>query len=271
MNFRLVLGSACMFAVAVTAGFLIPTLDKPLDPHTIGRDLMAQGRAREAAYLFDDPVWKGVAEYRADRLYRAAGEFVQTKSALSLYNLGTAYAQVKQWPGAVAAYEAVLRLEPEHPDAIHNLSLVRRARAEEQREIEENRREKRMGIWQDGMLRQPEKSDTPKDLPVRKDGESGGGGESKPSRDPGNESSSSETQGTAGNVAPDGKARGGAAEAGDENFTAPEGLTGASAARHRRAESIQQAEQHLRKIVDRPEQVLAARLRAAHKLREGNR
>lgn len=270
MNIRLITGAGLLLAGSVAAGWLVPSLNRPLDPHSVGRDLMEQGRAREAAYLFDDPVWKGVAEYRADRLYRAAGEFVQTKSALSLYNLGTAYARVHQWTGAVAAYEAVLRLEPEHQDALHNLALVRRARAAEQRQIEESRREKRMGNWQDGLLRQPENANAPKDLPVRKDGNSGSGGESRPSTDPGTESASSEIRGTPGNIAPDGKARASAAEAGEQEFAAPEGLTGASAARHRRAESIQQAEQHLRRIVDRPEQVLAARLRAAHKLRQGN-
>ena len=271
MNIRMITGAVLLLAGSVAAGWLVPALNQPLDPHSVGRDLMKQGRAREAAYLFDDPVWKGVAEYRAGRLYRAAGEFVQTKSALSLYNLGTAYARVMQWTGAVAAYEAVLRLEPEHQDALHNLALVRRARAAEQRQIEESRRETRMGIWQDGMLRQPEGPDAPENLPVRKDETSGGGGESKLSKAPGTESASSEIRGTPGNIAPDGKARASAAEAGDQEFTAPEGLTGASAARHHRAESIQQAEQYLRKIVDRPEQVLAARLRAANKLREGNR
>lgn len=271
MNIRLITGAGLLLAVSIAAGWLVPSLNRPLDPHSVGRDLIEQGRAREAAYLFEDPVWKGVAEYRAERLYRAAGEFVQTKSALSLYNLGTAYARVHQWTGAVAAYEAVLRLEPDHQDALHNLALVRRARAEEQRQVEESRVEKRMGIWQDGMLRQPEGSDPPKDLPVRKDGSGSGDGESQPSKEPGSKSASSENRGTLGNTAPDGKARASAAEAGDQEFTAPEGLTGASAARRRRAESVQQAEQHLRKIVDRPEQVLAARLRAAHKLREGNR
>ncbi len=61
---------------------------------------------------------------------------------------------------------------------------------------------------------------------------------------------------------------GGRGGAGDRTREAPDGLTGASAAKIRRAESVQHAEQLLRRIVDHPEQVLAARLRNAQKLRE---
>jgi|GEM_PF-1589919 len=268
MSLRSLIVTVVLLAASVGAGWLIPALDRPLEPHLVAQDLMQRGRAREAAYLFDDPVWQGVAEYRAGRLYRAAGSFVQTKSALSLYNLGTAYAQVRQWTGAVAAYEAVLRLEPEHADARHNLALVRRARAAEERLIEESRNEKRMGIWQDGMLKQRDGGDPASDAPVREDGNSAGGGESTPSKKPGTESAAGSGRSTPGDVAPDGKARAGAAEAGDRPREAPEGLTGASAAKIRRAESVQHAEQLLRRIVDHPEQVLAARLRNAQKLRE---
>lgn len=268
MSVRGLVLMAVLLVAGAAAGWFVPALDRPLEPHLVAQDLMREGRAREAAYLFDDPVWQGVAEYRAGRLYRAAGAFVQTRSALSLYNLGTAYARVKQWPGAVAAYEAVLRLEPDHADAQHNLALVRRARAAEQRQIEESRNEKRAGIWQDGMLKQRDGGDPAANMPVRQDGNSAGGGETAPSERPGSESASGGSRSTPGDVAPEGRARAGAAEAGDRPHEAPEGLTGASAARSRRAESAQQAEQILRRIVDHPEQVLAARLRNAQKLRE---
>jgi tetratricopeptide (TPR) repeat protein len=263
--------SLVLLGLAAGAGWLLPTLERPLDAHSIGLKLIEDGRAREATYMFDDPVWQGVAEYRAGRLYRAAGAFVQTKSALSLYNLGNAYALVGQWPGAVAAYRAVIRLEPDHADALHNLALVQQARAAEQRQIDETRRERRLGIWQDGMLRSPDDATPPKDAKIRKDGDSAGGGASRPAAEPGNESSRSNTRGTPGNQVPQGNAKAGAAEGGDRDFEAPDGLTGASAARNRRAESLQQAEQQLRRIVDRPEQVLEARLRNAHRNREGQR
>jgi len=268
MSRRFVALSILLLVLAAGVGWLQPQLAQPLNAHSVGLRLIAEGRAREAAYMFDDPVWQGVAEYRAGRLYRAAGAFVQTKSALSLYNLGNAYALVAQWPGAVAAYQAALRLEPDHADALHNLALVKQARAAEQRQIEESRRERRQGIWQDGMLRSPEDATPPEDAQVRTDGDSAGGGTSRASADPGEGSSRSKVRGTPGDQIPQGDAKAGAAEAGDREYEVPEGLTGASAARHRRAESLQQAEQQLRRIVDRPEQVLAARLRNAHRNRE---
>ncbi len=269
MSIRFAAISFALLALAAGAGWLLPALDRPVDAHSVGLKLIEDGRAREATYMFDDPVWQGVAEYRAGRLYRAAGAFVQTKNALSLYNLGNAYARVGQWTGAVAAYNAVLRLEPEHSDALHNLALVRLARAAAQRLVGVSRREKRLGIWQDGMLRSPEDAAPPDDAQIRKDGDSAGGGTSRPSNDPGTESSRSSNRGTPGDRTPEGDAKAGAAEAGDGAHEAPENLTGASAARHRRAESIQHAEQQLRRIVDRPEQVLEARLRNAHRNRQG--
>ncbi len=271
MTMRFTAIAILLLALAAGAGWLLPRLDRPIDAHSVGLELIAEGRAREAAYMFDDPVWQGVAEYRAGRLYRAAGAFVQTKSALSLYNLGNAYALVGQWPGAVAAYNAALRLEPEHADARHNLALVQQARAAEQRQIDDSRRERRLGIWQDGMLRSPDDATPPEDAKIRKDGDSAGGGSARPAAEPGKASSRSTGRGTPGDQAPEGDARAGAAEGGDGDYETPEGLTGASAARHRRAESIQQAEQQLRRIVDRPEQVLEARLRNAHRKRTGTR
>ena len=121
------------------------------------------------------------------------------------------------------------------------------------------------------MLRSPEDATPPEDAQVREDGDGAGGGTSRPATEAGTESARSTIRGTPGDRTPHGDAKAGAAEGGDRDYDVPDGLTGASAARHRRAESIQQAEQQLRRIVDRPEQVLEARLRNAHRLREGRR
>ena len=111
-------------ALAVGLSWLWPRIQQPPTSHEIARELLATGHPDDALILFDEPVWRGIAEYQAGRYERAVGEFFPPESILHIYNIATSRAQLESWVGAGAANETVLRLDPSHADAQLNLELV---------------------------------------------------------------------------------------------------------------------------------------------------
>jgi len=109
--------------LAMLLALLLPGVAAAQD--AAGHDLFRQGRYADAATLFEDPAWKGVAYYRALQLIEAAEMFAQGRDVWSLYNLATTYARMSLFADALKAYEAVLLLEPEHEDARANAALMR--------------------------------------------------------------------------------------------------------------------------------------------------
>lgn len=91
----------------------------------IAHELYRAGRFAEAAELFTDPHWKGVALYRSDQWWRAAEAFVRTDSADGLYNLGNTYVRLGYHALALEAYIAALGKAPDHADAAHNADIIR--------------------------------------------------------------------------------------------------------------------------------------------------
>jgi Ca-activated chloride channel family protein len=93
-------------------------------PDQRAADAFDRGDVTSAAELFDDPAWRGAAQYRDGR-YQAAIETLQGRQdVLSQYNLGNALARANQLEQALAAYDNVLEQEPEHEDAAFNRQLV---------------------------------------------------------------------------------------------------------------------------------------------------
>jgi Ca-activated chloride channel family protein len=133
-----------LFAMAIVLALLLgrwlAVIQEPPTRHAVGLRLLAGGRADEAAYLFEEPLWRGVALYRSGRYHRAVGEFVTDDSVTGYYNMGNAYAHLRLYEGAIAAYEVVLSRVPDHEDARYNLDLVREA-AQREQELEEASRD----------------------------------------------------------------------------------------------------------------------------------
>ncbi|HEX7027748.1 MAG TPA: VWA domain-containing protein [Gammaproteobacteria bacterium] len=95
-----------------------------LNDNQRGARKLDEGNAQQAAALFDDPQWRGVAQYRAGN-YEAAVETLDgIETADALYNKGNALARLGRTPEAVAAYEQALKLDPKHEDARHNRDLL---------------------------------------------------------------------------------------------------------------------------------------------------
>ena len=103
------------------------------------RDQQAQralesGQPADAAVLFDDPEWRGVARYRAGDYRGSAAEFAGGGDTRNLYNLGNAMAQQGEYDAAIDAYERVLEKEPDNEDARYNLDLIRNLRDQQEQE-----------------------------------------------------------------------------------------------------------------------------------------
>ena len=91
-----------------------------------GARLLAEGRAAEAAELFDDPAWKGVALFRSDQLPRAASAFARAGDSASLHNLGNVYVILGYPNLAVEAYQRSLARDPAARETRENLDMVLR-------------------------------------------------------------------------------------------------------------------------------------------------
>ena len=150
-------------ATALLLGRWLAVIQEPPTRQAVGERLLAADRADEAAHVFEDKLWRGVALYRAGRYHRAVGEFVTDDSITGIYNMGNAYAHLGLYEGAIAAYEVVLARVPNHEDARFNLDLVREA-ARRARELEgESRETREAGNWEDGLLQeQPEAGRAPR-------------------------------------------------------------------------------------------------------------
>jgi Ca-activated chloride channel family protein len=79
----------------------------------------------EAGELFEDPVWRAVAKYRAAEYGPSAAGFSSQDDIDNLYNLGNALARLGEIETAIDAYEQVLEVDPNMEDALYNRDLLK--------------------------------------------------------------------------------------------------------------------------------------------------
>jgi Ca-activated chloride channel family protein len=95
-----------------------------------GRLAFQRGDYVRAAALFEDPMWRGVAFYRAGRYAEAVDAFARVDSAESDFNQGNALAHQKRYDAAAARYTQALERRPGWPEATANLALVKQLMAQ---------------------------------------------------------------------------------------------------------------------------------------------
>jgi Ca-activated chloride channel family protein len=95
---------------------------------------LAEGSAADAAVLFEDTEWRGVARYQAGDYAGSAAEFAESGDTRNMYNLGNAMAQQGEFDAAIDTYEQVLEMEPGHEDARYNLDVVRDLKDQQEQE-----------------------------------------------------------------------------------------------------------------------------------------
>lgn len=96
-----------------------------------GRRAFEQGDFARAATLFDDPMWRGIAQYRAGQYAQAVQSFARVDSAQADYNQGNALARQGQYQQAAARYRQALRRQPQWPAAAANLALMEKLLAQQ--------------------------------------------------------------------------------------------------------------------------------------------
>jgi tetratricopeptide (TPR) repeat protein len=250
-------------ALAVMIAAVLPRL-ADTDRFDAARSLLADGRAYEAALLFDDPLWRGAAEYRAGRYQRAGEAFGEAEDATAHYNRGNVLAKLGHWADARRAYQAALRLKPDHGDALHNLELVEAAEtlADQLAEAERNVRQADTDSATDAISKEGETATEDPDGGSRRsvgdatadeDDSQVSGEASRPGRAAERDATETATGATA-------TLRGGS----DAETAQIDGTGAATILR----DSGQEAEILLRQIKDDPARVLRARLRAAHEIRQ---
>jgi Ca-activated chloride channel family protein len=93
-------------------------------PDQRGYDALRREEAARAAELFEDPIWRGAAQYRAGDYLASAVTLDGIGSADAHYNRGNALAKAGRLEQAIAAYERALELDPSHEDARYNRDLL---------------------------------------------------------------------------------------------------------------------------------------------------
>lgn len=254
--------------MTLVLSYLWPKIDRAPHAQEVALSLLASEQPEDALVLLEEPMWRGVAEYRAGRFERAIEEFDPAQSALALYNIGTSFAQLEDWSSAITALEKVLRLEPDHADARHNLAVALEAQQLETNLVSEREREPELAV-SDGEKRQqpraqegeaaqarPSGSDEENSKSARAMAQNNDGSSAKPGR-------LSEKEQT--------ERRGNAVATGDpkEDEESQAKRRSGGTAELKARESQQAAEILLQQIRDDPEKVLRVRLHTVHKHRQG--
>ena len=108
-----------------------------LTPDQQGRIAFDRGDYGAAQQLFNDPMWRGMAAYRAYDFLAAAESFRKIEAPAGRFALGNAEAQNHAYEKAIKAYDEVLAIQPNNAGAKHNKAIVEAAL-----EAQEDRRRK---------------------------------------------------------------------------------------------------------------------------------
>lgn len=95
-----------------------------LTPDQQGRIAFERGDYAGAAKLFADPMWRGIAAYRAYDFLAAAQAFQQIETPEGRFAFGNAEAQNHAYQKAVKAYDDVLAIQPDNVAAKTNRAIV---------------------------------------------------------------------------------------------------------------------------------------------------
>ncbi|MGY4480539.1 VWA domain-containing protein [Bradyrhizobium sp. USDA 3364] len=95
-----------------------------LTPDQQGRIAFDRGDYRTAAKLFSDPMWRGIAAYRAFDFIAAAEQFARVDTLAGRFALGNAQAQNHAYEKAIAIYDEVLKAAPGDVAAKTNRAIV---------------------------------------------------------------------------------------------------------------------------------------------------
>ncbi len=131
----LLLAIRLLLPVPASAGGL---QDMWLTPDQQGRLAYQRGVFDVAADRFSDPMWKGVALYRAGKFTEAVDAFASVDTPESWYDQGNALLHLSKFAEAVAAYQKALATREDWSDAQANLAIAQQLlKAKKQKDDEQ--------------------------------------------------------------------------------------------------------------------------------------
>jgi Ca-activated chloride channel family protein len=139
-------GFSLRWAAMVVVAALVPSPARASDWRPVdlvftrdqqGRRSFDKGDYTTAAERFRDPMWKGIACYRAGDYACAVDAFASVESPEAYYDLGNAYAKTGELKLAVAAYDKALAGRPGLSEARANRDLVASLIPREKKDDEE--------------------------------------------------------------------------------------------------------------------------------------
>jgi Ca-activated chloride channel family protein len=123
MRWILVLGAA-LSSTAGGPAHADGIVDWFLTPDQQGRLAYEDKAFGEAGELFEDPMWKGTALYRAGKYLDAAAVFARLPTAEAAVGQGLAYLKGREYRKGITAFETALEREPDHAAAARNLEIA---------------------------------------------------------------------------------------------------------------------------------------------------
>lgn len=118
-------------SIAITVATLL-TGNAYGNDNLIAQRLFKQDRFAEAAEIYTDPAWKGIAMYQSSQWWRAAEAFIRADDHLSMHNLGNTYVKMGYYALALEAYQMALSKKPDFEDSAFNADLMRKLLALDQ-------------------------------------------------------------------------------------------------------------------------------------------
>lgn len=119
-----VIALAAVLALSAAA-YWLGWRDLWLAPDQHGRLLMSESRPAEAAKAFRDPLWRGVALFRAGEFKEAAQAFAARDTAEGAFDQGNALVMLGQYDDALKRYDRALALRPGWAAALNNREIAR--------------------------------------------------------------------------------------------------------------------------------------------------
>ena len=122
------LGWSLNWTAVLLLGLLLPPTPAAanpfLTPDQQGRWAFEHHHYPEAAALFVDPYWKGIAAYNAADYDLAQTTFSAMNTSQAAFYLGNIHVRRFKFDDAISAYQQALQRQPDFPEASANLALA---------------------------------------------------------------------------------------------------------------------------------------------------
>lgn len=117
--------SIALLVLSFSSAHAVTWDDLWLNPDEQAYKALTQDNPQQAALLFQDPQWQGIAYYRMGDYKKALQAFSKDDDATAWYNRGNALAYLGQYQDAINAYDKALDLDTQLKDAQFNRDLLK--------------------------------------------------------------------------------------------------------------------------------------------------